>query len=41
MCEEKNIYLKAYNGKIGKPVLVENLGRNGANASLWESCRNL
>ncbi len=37
----KNIYVKAYNGKTGKPVLVENLGRNGANTSLAESCSNL
>ncbi|WP_212113069.1 metallophosphoesterase [Bartonella queenslandensis] len=37
----KNIYVKAYNGKTGKPVLVENLGRNGANATLWKSCSNL
>ncbi|WP_208436217.1 metallophosphoesterase [Bartonella phoceensis] len=37
----KNIYVKAYNGKTGKPVLVKDLGQNGTDTSLWKSCSNL
>ncbi|WP_345097308.1 metallophosphoesterase [Bartonella acomydis] len=37
----KNIHVKAYNGITGKPVLLEDLGLNGANKSLSNSCSNL
>ncbi|WP_273721046.1 metallophosphoesterase [Bartonella sp. ML71XJBT] len=37
----KNIHVKAYNGKTGKPVLLEDLGRNGDKKSLSKSCSNL
>ncbi len=37
----KDIYVKAYNGKTGKPVLLENLKLNGAIPALRASCSNL
>ncbi|EJF83548.1 hypothetical protein MCW_01348 [Cardidatus Bartonella washoeensis 085-0475] len=37
----KDIHVKAYNGKTGKPTLVKDLGRNGAKTRLLHSCSNL
>ncbi|MBX4335257.1 metallophosphoesterase [Bartonella raoultii] len=37
----KNIHVKAYNGITGKPVLMEDLGRNGEKSPLWKGCSNL
>ncbi|EJF74125.1 metallophosphoesterase [Bartonella alsatica] len=37
----KDIYVKAYNGKTGKPILIEDLGKIGTNPELFESCSNL
>ncbi|WP_345117469.1 metallophosphoesterase [Bartonella jaculi] len=37
----KNIHVKAYNGKTGKPALVKDLGLNGSKVKWWRSCSNL
>ncbi|EJF88435.1 hypothetical protein ME1_00606 [Bartonella vinsonii subsp. arupensis OK-94-513] len=37
----QDIHIKAYNGKTGQPVLVKDLGLNGANTDQWNSCSNL
>ncbi|EJF79835.1 metallophosphoesterase [Bartonella doshiae] len=37
----KNIHVKAYNGRTGKPVLIEDLGKIGTHTELLESCSNL
>ncbi len=37
----KNIHVKAYNGRTGKPILIKDLGQNGANTFLSKNCSNL
>ncbi|EJF79834.1 metallophosphoesterase [Bartonella doshiae] len=37
----KDIYVKAYNGRTGKPVLIEDLGKIGTYKKLSKSCSNL
>ncbi|WP_156851039.1 metallophosphoesterase [Bartonella refiksaydamii] len=37
----KDIHVKAYNGRTGKPTLIEDLGMIGTNTKFFESCSNL
>ncbi|WP_019219607.1 metallophosphoesterase family protein [Bartonella florencae] len=39
--EGKNIHVKAYNGRTGKPTLIEDLGEIDTYTELFESCSNL
>ncbi|EJF79082.1 hypothetical protein MCO_00519 [Bartonella sp. DB5-6] len=37
----KDIHVKAYNGRTGKPTLIKDLGMIGTNTKFFESCSNL